>query len=59
MNKIDSIIQEATESSVPSKPKQSKLEKISKEISFEVPEALVEVEKKRMLENIKIEIKNI
>jgi tRNA nucleotidyltransferase (CCA-adding enzyme) len=36
MNKIDSIIQEATESSVPSKPKQSKLEKISKEIQKEI-----------------------
>src|SRR5918994_2537945 len=36
MNKIDSIIQEATESSVPSKPKQSKLEKISKEIQNEI-----------------------
>jgi tRNA nucleotidyltransferase (CCA-adding enzyme) len=36
MNKIDSIIQEATESSVPSKPKQSKLEKISKEIEKEI-----------------------
>ncbi len=36
MNKIDSIIQEATESSVPSKPKQSKLEKISKEIQQEI-----------------------
>ena len=36
MNNIDSIIQEATESSVPSKPKQSKLEKISKEIQKEI-----------------------
>ena len=36
MNKIDSIIQECTESSVPSKSKQSKLEKISKEIQKEI-----------------------
>ena len=36
MNKIDSVIQKAAESSVPSKPKQSKLEKISKEIQKEI-----------------------
>lgn len=36
MNKIDSIIQEAVESSMPSKPKQAKLEKISKEIQNEI-----------------------
>ena len=36
MNKIDSVIQQATESSVPSKPKQVELEKISKEIQKEI-----------------------
>jgi tRNA nucleotidyltransferase (CCA-adding enzyme) len=36
MNKIDSIIKEAAESSVPSKLKQNKLEKISKEIQKEI-----------------------
>ncbi|HEY7777346.1 MAG TPA: nucleotidyltransferase domain-containing protein, partial [Nitrososphaeraceae archaeon] len=36
MNKIDSIIQKAVESSVPSKPKQSKLDKISKEIQMQI-----------------------
>lgn len=36
MNKIESIIQKVAESSVPSKPKQSKLEKISKEIQREI-----------------------
>ena len=36
MNKIDSVIQEAVVSSMPSKPKQIKLEKISKEIHKEI-----------------------
>ena len=36
MNKIDSVIQQAVESSAPSKPKQVKLEKISKEIQKEI-----------------------
>jgi len=36
MSKIDSVIQEAVESSVPSRPKQTKLEKISKEIQKEI-----------------------
>jgi tRNA nucleotidyltransferase (CCA-adding enzyme) len=36
MNKIDSVVQEAIESTVPSKAKQIKLEKISKEIQKEI-----------------------
>jgi len=36
MNKIDSVIQQAVESSAPSKSKQVKLEKISKEIQKEI-----------------------
>ena len=36
MNNIESIILKAAESSVPSKPKQRKLEKISKEIQIQI-----------------------
>lgn len=36
MNKIDSVIQQTAESSAPSKPKQVKLEKISKKIQKEI-----------------------
>jgi len=36
MNKIDTVIQQAAKSSEPSKPKQVKLEKISKEIQLEI-----------------------
>ena len=36
MNKIDSVIQQAVESSAPSKSKQLKLEKISEEIQKEI-----------------------